>query len=194
MLDALASSEDLADRNITVPAGVSAAAILEASSSAVRDAAGCPISQATSTVTLVVDDPCEIGLPAGPVSAVTSVTVAGMAVTGWSKVGDTLYMPPGWTSALPVEVSVVYTHGLPIVPADIVDLVCAMAAMAFKDAGSGDYGSAALVARVQLGDFAESYVRPAGQESPSRLALPRSVRDVLRARFGAGAATIRVIR
>lgn len=193
-MGSLASTSDLSARNISVPAGVDANAILDAASSAVRDAAGCPISQATSTVTLVVDDACEIGLPAGPVSSVASVTLNGSPIVGWTKVGDTIYLPPRWTDTLPVEVTVVYTHGLPIVPADIVDLVCAMAAMAFKDAASGDYGTGSLVTRVQLGDFGESYARPAGQDSPSRLAVPKSLRDALRARFGAGAATIRVIR
>lgn len=187
-LTALATADDLADRNITVPAGFDPDVILASATDAVRDAAGCPISVATSTVALVVDDWCEIDLPAGPVASVASVVVDGSPVTGWRKVGDTLYMPRRWTSCLPVEVTVTYTHGLTVVPKDIVDLVCGAAAIAM----SGEYGEHGRLASIKLGDFAEKYSRPAGADSPSPVALPDSVRDRLRARFGTSVAVLRV--
>lgn len=190
VLDALASPADLSARNITVPDGVDVSTLLDAASAAVRDAAGCAISNATSTVTLVVTDRYEIRLPAGPVQSVASVTVDGEAVTGWQKIGDDLFMPYGWTDCLPVEVTVTYTHGLTVIPKDIVDLVCGMVAMAADDG----YGSAGYRQSTRLGEFSESFSRPAGALSPSPLALPDGVRDRLRARFGTGVAVLRVAR
>lgn len=190
--DPLATAADLADRNITVPDGVNAAVILQSATDAVRDAAECPITVATSTVTLVATDYREIDLPGGPVSTVASVALSDVAVTGWRKVGNSLLMPPRWTDCLPVEVTVTYTHGYPIVPTDIIDLVCAMAAMTFD--ADGSYGSGGRLGSVRLGDFAESYVHPAGTDSPSPMALPDSVRERLRVRFGAGMASVNLRR
>lgn len=194
MLPLIADVADLADRNISTPDGVNADAVLRSVSDAIRDAAGCAITQATSTITLVVGDWCEFDLPAGPVSAVSAVTVGGIAVTGWQKIGDTVYMPSMWTRTLPVEVTVAYTHGYPIVPADIVDLACGMASIAFSgaaDSGSG-YGQDARVAYVRLGDFGEGYKESAGTDSPSPIAVPDRVREQLRARFGVSATAVAV--
>lgn len=191
-LDPLASTDDLTARNIAVPGGVNAASLLNAASDAVRDAAGCQITYGESTIVLVVDDPCEIDLPAGPVAGVSAVMVAGSPVTGWSKIGDTLIMQrTRWTECLPVEVTVTYTHGYPVVPADIVDLVCAVTSMSFADSGDG-YGGAGRLGSFKLGEFSETYIHPAGTDSPSPVALPDSVRARLRARFGGAAVVIKV--
>jgi hypothetical protein len=188
VLPPLAVPGDLDDRAITVPDGMNADVVLASAGDAVRDAAGCPITEVTSTVVLVVCDSCSFDLPAGPVSDVASVVVGGLSVTGWWKVGDTVRMPANWTRCLPVEVTVTYTHGYPIVPNDIVDLVCGMAAMAF--AADGDYGSTGRLASIRLGDFSESFTNPKGTESPSPLALPEAVRERLRARFGTSVALV----
>ena len=192
-LDPLATTFDLDDRNISVPANVNVTAILASASAAVRDAAGCQITFGTSTVILVTDDPFELDLPAGPVASVASVTVAGTPVTGWAKVGDTLLMPCSqwWADRLPVEVTVTYDHGYPVIPADIIDLVCAVTAMAFANAGD-DYGSQGRLGSFKLGEFAESYIHPAGTESLSPVALPDAVRNRLRARFSGSAAMVAV--
>lgn len=185
MLDPLATESDLTDRNITIPAGMDSGAILNSASWAVRDAAGCPITETESTITLVVDDRWCFDLPAGPVSSVSSVQVASVEVAGWVKFGDSVRMPTTqwWgVGCLPVEVAVTYTHGFPVIPADIVDLVCGMASMGF--AADGNYGGTARSALVKLGDYEERFNRPAGMESPSPLAVPDSVRARLRARFG----------
>lgn len=187
MLAALADTDDLTARNIAVPDGVDAATILDAASAAIREAAGCSISYGPSTITLVVDDPCDFDLPAGPVASVASVVVDSVAVSGWRKVGDTLHMPrTRWwgVNGLPVEVTVTYTHGYPVVPADIVDLACSLAAMAFAAAAAGGYGSDSRTDSIKLGDYAESFNHPTGTESPSPVAIPDTVRDALRARFG----------
>lgn len=184
----LATVIDLAARNITVPDAVDPDTVLASATDAVRDAAGCPISQTTSTVTLVVYDALVIDLPAGPVQSVASVVVGGVPVTGWAKIGDTVAMPYRWTTVLPVEVDVTYTHGLPIVPKDIVDLVCSVAAMGMP--GGDSYGAASRLGQFRLGDFSETYVHPAGTESPSPVAIPDAVRCALRARFNTGTTVV----
>ena len=191
MPDPLADVGDLTARGITVPSGMDADAILAAASDAVADAAGCPISVATSTVTLVVDEPRCFDLPGGPVQSVASVTVGGVPVSGWVKFANSVRMPTTrwWgTGCLPVEVTVTYTHGYPVIPADIVDLVCGMAAIALNT--GGDYGSAGRISLVRLGDFEERTSQPAGADSPSPVGLPDSVRNRLRARFGTSAVMV----
>lgn len=187
----LAGVEDLDERGIAVPDGVDPDVILGAASAAIRDAAGCPISQETSTVTLVVDDYSGFTLPAGPVASVDSITVAGVAVPGWRKVGNDIVIAPSltrWTDCLPVEVTVTYTHGYPVIPADIVDLACGMASVAMND---GNYGRDARLAYVRLGDYGEGYRQASPTDSPSPLALPDRVRQALRERFGTSVALIR---
>lgn len=174
-----------------MPASIDADAILSAASDAVIDAAGCPIAQTTSTVTLVVDDPRDVDLPGGPVTAISSVLLAGVAVTGWSKFGGALRMPSTrWWGhgCLPVEITVTYTHGYPTIPGDIIDLVCGMAAIALGT--GGDYGSAGRGTLVRLGDYEERFTQPAGADSPSPVAVPDSVRNRLRARFGTSAVMV----
>ena len=191
MLTPLATDSDLDSRNITIPDDMDSEVLLAAAADAVRDAAGCAITQETSTVTLIVDEPSFIQLPAGPVGSVASVTVNSILITGWRKVGDTIYMPNDcWAQCFPVEVVITYTHGLPNVPADIVDLVCGMVSIAASQDGS--YGQAGRTSEIKLGDYMERGTNPPGTESPSPFALPESVRDRLRARFGTSVAVVKV--
>lgn len=199
----LASSADLPARNISVPSGMNADTILASATDAVRDAAGCPISETTSTVSLVLDDRQWIDLPGGPVSSVASLSIDGTTVapsvltngvwsSGWRKVGDSLLLSCVTFAALPATATVTYTHGYATVPTDIVDLVCGLAAMAFRQ--DGDYGAAGRESSVRLGEYAESEKVPAGAESPSPVAIPDSVRNRLRARFGTSVAVVGVRR
>lgn len=188
MLDPLASLGDLDDRNITVPDGMDAIALLNSASSAVREAAGVPISETTSTVDLVVEDWCGFDLPGGPVTSVASIDVASVPVVGWEAFWGTVTMPAAWTRTLPAVVTVTYTHGLPEVPADIVDLVCGMVSIAA--AQSGSYGAAARSNSIHLGEYSETFNHPAGTDSPSPMDLPQGKRDELRARFGNSIATV----
>ena len=187
-IDPLATAADLTARNITVPDGMDADTVLQSATDSVRDAAGCPITVATSTVTLVADDWRELDLPGGPVSSVASVEVGGEAFTDYRKIDSTLYASRPWSYCLPVEVTVTYTHGYPIVPTDIVDLVCAMAAMAFK--ADGDYGSTGQLQSLKLGEYSETYTHVRGSESASPVAIPDTVRDRLRVRFGTTVAVV----
>lgn len=200
MLTALATPEDLEARSIVVPDTMDADALLDAASSEVREAAGCAISQTTSTVNLISDGSCDLPLPAGPVIAVTSVAVEGVTVTpsvfsngfwsnGWRKSGDRLVFQhvPIYD---PATITVTYTHGLAAVPADIVDLVCGMVSIAA--AAGVAYGSGSRSKSIRLGDYAETTETPPGTESPSPMALPERTRDRLRARFGGSAVLLRV--
>ena len=202
MLSALADASDLAARNIAVPSGMDAAVILASATDAVRDAAGCPISTATSTVELTVTEWEWIDLPGGPVSSVSSVSIDGSVIAGstlangvwsdgWRKVGDGLLLNCV-RFAVPATATITYTHGYATVPADIVDLVCGVAAMAFRQ--DGDYGAAGRESSVRLGEYSESEKVPTGAESPSPVTIPDSVRDRLRARFGTSVAVVGIRR
>lgn len=200
-LDPLATAGDLTARNITVPSGMNADTLLASASAEVRDAAGCAISQLTSTIELVLDDwTCEIELPAPPVTAVSALSIDGAVISqstltsgvwsaGWRRVGDSIllnrvdYCPPA-------TATVTYTHGLPNVPEDIVDLVCGMVSIAA--AADGDYGSAGRLKSVRLGDYSEATDTPPGTESPSPFTLPDRTREQLRARFGNSVGTSRM--
>lgn len=192
-LPPLAVSGDLTARNIVIPSDMDVATVLATATASVREAAGCPIISTTSTVTLVADDPCWLVLPAGPVTVFTSLTVNSVPVTGWTKVGDAIRIPPSaWPlgTCFPVEAVAVYTHGLPTVPADIVDLVCQVAAIMANQ--NGDPGAGGKLTGFHTGGLAESYAIPAGTESPSPVALPDTVRNALRARFGTSAVMVGV--
>ncbi|MFE3382899.1 hypothetical protein, partial [Streptomyces anulatus] len=130
-LTPLAAVADLTARGLTVDPSEAAVVgtFLEVASSAVRDAAGCPISQTTSTVVLEGEADARLRLPGPPVTAVATVLLDGAAVTDWRLTGGRLWRAAGWAGASgPSEVTVTYTHGLPTVPADIVDLVGGIAA------------------------------------------------------------------
>lgn len=201
-MDPLADLDDVESRGVTIPDGVDGVGLLDAASSAVREAAGCPISQVTSTVDLTLDDYTWIDLPGGPVTAVASLSIEGVSIAtstltagrwsaGWRKVGDALLLNCV-PFCLPATATVTYTHGFAFIPADIVDLVCGMVSIAANQ--GADYGSVGRETSVRLGDFSESQKVPAGAESPSPLALPDSVRQRLRARFGTSVAVVGVRR
>jgi hypothetical protein len=150
-------------------------------------------------VDLISDGSCDLALPAGPVTAVASVKVEGVAVTpatftngywtaGWRKSGDRLLFRDV-RMVEPATITVTYTHGLAVVPADIVDLVCGMVSIAA--AAGADYGLGSRSKSIRLGDYAETTETPAGTESPSPMALPERTRERLRARFGGSAVLIR---
>lgn len=201
-MPALATADDLAARNITMPADADVTAILSDVSDAIRDAAGCAITQLTSTVPLPagLDRSDALKLPAGPVQSVSAVSINSRALVAgvnYVKVGDTLYRIDGYVWAdesvdanywNPCEVSVTYTHGYPTVPGDIVDLCCSLAAVAFRQIEDDTYGIGNRIQAENLGDYGVTYQRnvrgaPGAVESPSPVALPDATRAWLRARF-----------
>lgn len=196
----LATEDDLAARNIVVPDGVDASAILGAVSSAIRDAAGVPITLATSTIVLPIYNPYErwIELPGAPVVSVASVVLAGSTLVqgvDYVKVGDEIFASRGWGTGV-AEMTVTYTHGYTTVPADIIDLACAFASLTFA-ATDDSYGEASKVELESLGDYKRQFMRsPAGTaiRSPSPVDIPAGTRLALRARFGSGSAVVNMGR
>ena len=180
----LAAVADLLLRGVDTSHSTRTAKALDVASSAVRDAAGAVISEVTSTLTLNALHDTFLPLP-GPVTAVTSATVNGVPVTAYENRGDGLHLSGGW-SAGPIVVT--FTHGLPEVPEDIVDLTCNLATAWLNHVAEGG-GSTAGLESVRLDDDAEAYSDEfAGQVSP--VFIPEVTRQWLRARFGGGVTVV----
>ncbi|MFH8369193.1 hypothetical protein [Streptomyces sp. NPDC018031] len=193
-LDPLATVADLTERGLTIEPSETAivGVFLEVASAAVRDAAGCPISQTTSTITLPGEAEQRLRLPGQPVTAVTAAAIDGEAVTDYRLVGGVLWRAAGWSPGCgPAEVTVTQTHGLPVVPADIVDLVCritAAALVAYRSEDGGTGLAAADVRAERIGDYSVTY----GDDGRiTEMELPDYLRARLRARFGGGTAVVR---
>lgn len=194
-LDPLATTADVTDLGYTgETTGIDR--FLAAASAEVRDAAGSPISQVTSTVKLtgyLGDDYLE--LPGPPVVSVAAVSIDGEAVNAdhYRLVGNRLWRAGGWSgSYTPAEVQVTYTHGFAEVPADIKDLVCRMVIAALSAAADGGEGLAINNGGIQSEtiDGATTTYATSGDstEAVTEMTLPARTRDRLRARFGGGAA------
>jgi hypothetical protein len=194
-LAALATLADLTARGLTVEAGQEttvATTYLDVSSTAVREAAGVPISQTTSTV-LLEGPPSEwLTLPGLPILSVATVEIDGEAVTDWRLRSHRLWRSCGWSPGCgPSEVEVVQTHGLSPVPSDIVDLVCRITATALADyrADPDGAGLAAVDIRSErIGDYSVTY---GDSGLITTMELPDYLRERLAARFGGGAALVR---
>lgn len=193
-LSALATVANLAARGLVVEPGETdiVGVYLDVASAAVRDAAGVPISQTTSTITFEGERGERLRLPGPPVTEVASVELDGQAVTDWRLRSGVLWRAAGWSPARePSEVTVTYTHGLPSVPADIVDLVCRIATAALVSYRSEDGGTglaAQDVRQERIGDYSVTY----GDDGRiSEMELPEYLRERLRARFGGGASMVR---
>jgi len=189
-LEPLATVADLAALGLVLEDGEQtiAESYLAVASTAVRDAAGSPISQTTSTVKLEGDCAQRLRLPGGPVTGVTSVTLDGKAVTDWRLVSDRLWRHGGWGG---FEVAVTQIHGLPEVPADIVDLVGRLVAGALASYRAEDGGASLgtqVVTSERIGDYAVTY---GGDGLATDMELPSYLRERLAARFGGGVSSLR---
>lgn len=165
---------------------------LDAASAAVREAAGVPISQTTSTVELEGRTGVWLRLPGPPVSAVATVLLDGEEISDWRlRTGD-LWRRRGWQTVCeePSQVEVTYTHGMPTVPADIVMLVGRIVAAtlsAYRDGLNGEGLAAGAVTQERIGDYSVSY---ADGGLITEMELPDYLRERLAARFGGGAAVV----
>lgn len=197
-MDSLASLTDLDVRGVDITDSAKAQAMLDAASSAIREAAGTAITLTTSTIT--VPGGCEeyLTLP-GTVRSVASVTVDGTALTvddDYTIVGNQLWRFGGWLSRLTTEtsffvpadryrptlVTVTYTHGLDTAPADIVDLCCDLATAGMLSSGPAD----PRVSSESVDDYRVSFTT--GPEAvASVFELPERTKASLRQRFGSQA-------
>ncbi|MFD5297217.1 hypothetical protein ACFWJU_18660 [Streptomyces mutabilis] len=190
----LATVADLTARGLTVEASETeiVGVYLDVASTAVRTAAGVPISQTTSTVALKGEPSAWLSLPGPPVTAVASVTVDGDPVTDWKLRNSRLWRAGGWSDPCePSEVEVAYTHGLPTVPADIVDLVCRIAAatlIAYRSQPDGEGLAAKDIRSERIGDYSVQY---GDSGRITEVELPDYLRRQLAARFGGGVAVVR---
>lgn len=165
---------------------------LAAASDAVRDAAGCPISRATSTVALMGSRDRWLTLPGGPVVSVSAVLLDGAVVTDFVLREGRLWRSYGWQSGLlvdnpydaPSEVTVTMVHGLLEVPADIIALVASLAAADINAAAEG-YESKAGIASEAIDDYRVAYTSGENVQSFT-VELPERTRAWLRQRFGGG--------
>lgn len=194
-LDPLATVADLEARGVTVAPSETAivGVYLAEASTAVREAAGVPISQTTSTVDLEgPDDSQWLTLPGPPIQAVSAVEIDGQAVTDWRLRSHRLWRAGGWTTGRgPSEVTVTQLHGLPDVPEDIVGLVCRIAAAVlvhFRSQPGGEGLAAKDIRSERIGDYAVQY---GDGGRITEIELPEYLREQLAARFGGGAELVR---
>ncbi|QFR00721.1 hypothetical protein F9278_36190 [Streptomyces phaeolivaceus] len=194
-LDPLATVADLQARGLTVAPEEEALAgtFLEEASAAVREAAGVPISETTSTVTLEAPDNSPwLTLPGPPIQSVSAVTIDGWTVTDYKLRSHQLWRPGGWQlGSEPSEVQLTQLHGLPTVPADLVGLVCRIAAAVLvhhRAQPDGEGLAAKDIRSERIGDYAVSY---GDSGRITDIELPEYLREQLAARFGGGVAVVR---
>lgn len=190
-MEALASLLDLEDRNIAVTDSGLAATMLAVASASIRGAAGSPISEVTSTIRYDghrVDRYLRLFGP--PVTAVATVVVDGTAATDWRLTGDgRLWRACGWgVDDGPCLVDVTQTHGLTIVPADIVDLACSYASAGMAAAVDG-YATHAGVVAERIDDYSVTYAQGA-EAVQSVMEIPPLTRAWLASMFGGSAAMV----
>lgn len=185
----LAEQSDLLDRGVDVDDDALIEAMLAAASASVRNAAGSPILENESTVVLTAWGEQLLDLPGQPVTAVDTVEVEGVAVTDFKLANGRLWRRRGWGCASePSDVEVTLTHGLPEVPADIVDLVCNLASAGAAAASSGEsFDPRVLMERID--DYTVQFQQGA-EAVASIMDLPAASRARLRARFGGGAEVV----
>ena len=179
----LAEAADLSVKGIDVTDTERVATALAAATETVRDAAGVPISQATSTVVLMGSRGHWLDLPGQPVVSVSAVLLDGVAVDYLLR-GGSLWRSGGWQGCEPSEVTVTMVHGFVEVPADIVALVVSLAAADLNAAAEG-YESKAGIASESIDDYRVSYTSGENVQAFT-LELPERTRQWLRQRFGGG--------
>lgn len=191
-MDALATIADLEVRNVTVNDPALAVEMLDVASASIRGAAGSPISQVTSTIRYTGwRSERYLRLAGQPVTAVSTATIDGTAVTDWRLTDGRLWRACGWgVDNGPAEVDVVQTHGLPIVTRDLVDLVCSFAA-AGMDAAAGGFGDANRAGKVaeRIDDYSVTYAQGA-EAVATVMQVPEGTRQWLSSMFGGSAAIV----
>lgn len=189
-MDPLATVADLSKREIDITNVPLAETMLAVASAAVRGAAGSPISQVTSTIKY---DGWRfdryLRLFGQPVTAVSTVTIDGDAVTDWRLSGGRLWRLCGWgIDDGPTQVVVTQTHGLLEVPADIVDLVCSYTAAGIAAAADGYDNHVGKVAE-RIDDYSVTFTQGA-EAVGSVMEIPEGTRCWLASMFGGGAAMV----
>lgn len=184
----LAAAADLSARGVT-PTGVHDV-MLTVASSLVRQAAGSPILETTSTVSLWATDGSPwLDLPGRPVSAVSTVVHDGDTLDSdaYKLVNGRLWAWHSWGGVEPLEVVVTMTHGLATVPAHVVQLVCDLA-IAGADAATDGAHDPRVVAE-KIDDYSVTFTSSA-ESVASAMELPALTKAWLRSQFGGGVAVV----
>ena len=184
-LQHLATAADLADLGVDTSDVPLTETALAAATASVRDAAGVPISQATSTVTIQGTRSQWLDLPLSPVVEVTSVAIDGDPVDDYKVVGGSLWRRAYWSACgEPSLVTVTAMHGYLEVPADIKLLVAQLAAAVINADGIESHLGKQSES---IDDYSVTYVTGSGSTAYV-VELPARTRLMLRQRFGGGAA------
>ena len=180
-LEPLATIDDLENRGLPMEPRSLADSLLESVSSAVREAAGCPITRVSADINLAGTWEQFLSLPVGPVTAVTEVQVDGKPVSDWKLRDGRLWRAGGW-GAQHRDISMTVTYGYATVPADIVTLVCSFVGAGMIASQDGDLVKDRSLAYTSIDDFREGY-RTGDSEIVDVTELPARVKNSLRARF-----------
>lgn len=190
----LATIADLTAMGVTIDPAEEATlgTFLTVASAAVRDAAGTAISSTVSTVTVEGGGSQWLTLPGAPVTAVQAVALDGVPLTDWKLSSGRLWRSQGWSGyAGPSAVSVSYTHGLPEVPADIINLVCRIALAGMEAARVSPDGSGLAAGDKQQERIGDYFVIYGADGGVTEMELPPYLRARLAARFGNGVGLVR---
>lgn len=108
--------------------------ILKLASSRFSRAASTWFAETPATLTVAGTGDRKLRLPHSPIQAITSVTIAGVVVTDYTRINSTLYRSERFGSCTfpPDKVEVVYTHGYTTVPDDVKGVVLDMAEQAYE--------------------------------------------------------------
>ncbi|MFM9815127.1 hypothetical protein ACKI16_42455, partial [Streptomyces scabiei] len=124
--------------------------------------------------------------------SVSAVEIDGVAVTDWRLRSHQLWRAAGWSAGCePSEVTVTQLHGLPVVEADIVGLVCRIGAACLvhhRSQPDGEGLAAKDIRSERIGDYAVTY---GDSGRITDIELPDYLREQLAARFGGGVAVVR---
>lgn len=187
----LASVEDLAARGIDTSDTDAVEAFLAAASAAVRNAAGSTITRQVSTVVMWTEPSRRIELPARPVRGVSVVELDGEPVTDWVLRGSCLWRDCRWQRPgdIPSELAVTFDHGFDVVPADVVDLVCAMVGAALAASADGGYASTTGKTYESIDDYRVGFTVGVDAVASVMEVPPRTAKS-LRKRFGIPGVTV----
>lgn len=187
----LASAADLSARGIDTSSNAAlVSTMLGVASSLVRQASGSPVAQHTATITFFSTEWDQyLALPTSPVTAVSAVTLDGIAVTDYKLVDGSLWRRSGWYAGEPVEVEVSLTCGLPEVPPHIVQLVCDLAILGVNSATAGALDPRVIAERID--DYSVTFAQGAATVA-SAMTIPQATRVALRAQFGGGVGSVRM--
>jgi hypothetical protein len=185
----LISATDLEEYGVTVEPAETATVtrLIRAASDAVCEAAKNPILEVRSEVTLLAMPGTLLRLPGLPIREIHSITDGTDPITGWLTATGGAYLATGWALQ---NVTVDYTHGLPLVPEDIIALVVSMVTaglLAVRDGEDAIALNNGLLSSFAIDDYKEAYATGGDAEAVTPMALTERTQRWLAKRFGAGA-------